>query len=62
MVATNDRRLPLLTETPEGFEVWKESMQASNQSSLELISILSESEQVNAIRLLNQLEKEFKRK
>ena len=61
-VATHDRRLTLLTETPEGFAVWKESMQAFNQSSLELTSILSESELVNAIRLLNKLEKAFKRK
>ena len=61
-VATHDRRLTLLTETPEGFAVWKESMQAFNQSSLELRSIFPESEQVNAIRLLNKLEKAFKRK
>ena len=62
VVATHDRRLTLLTETPEGFTVWKESMQAFNQSSSELISILSEHEQVNAIRLFNKLEKAFKRK
>jgi DNA-binding MarR family transcriptional regulator len=61
-VATHDRRLTLLTETPEGFTVWKESMQAFNQSSSELISILSEYEQGNSIRLLNKLEKAFKRK
>ena len=62
MVATHDRRLTLLTETPEGFAVWKDSMKAFNQSSSELISILTEHEQVNAIRLLNKLEKAFKRK
>jgi MarR family 2-MHQ and catechol resistance regulon transcriptional repressor len=61
-VATHDRRLTLLTETPEGFAVWKESRQAFNQSSSELVSILSENEQVNAIRLLNKLAKAFKRK
>ncbi len=61
-VAANDRRLTLLTETLEGFSVWEESMQAINQSSLELISILSENEQVKAIRLLKKLEKAFKRK
>jgi len=61
-VATHDRRLTLLTETPEGFAVWKESMHAFNQSSLELIPILSENEQVNAIRLLKKLEKAFKTK
>ena len=61
-VATDDRRLTLLTETPEGLAVWKESMQAFNQSSLELTSILSECEQINAVRLLNKLEKAFNRK
>ena len=61
-VATHDRRLTLLTETPEGFDVWKESMQAFYQLSSELISILSVYEQDNAIRLLNKLEKAFKRK
>ena len=61
-VATHDRRLTLLSETPEGFAVWKESMQAFNHSSSVLISILSEYEQVKAIRLLNMLEKAFKRK
>jgi len=60
-VATHDRRLTLLTETPEGFAVWKESMQAFNQSSSELISTLSEYDQVNAIKLLRKLEKAFKR-
>ena len=59
-VATHDRRLTLLTETPEGFAVWKESMQAFNQSSSELISTLSEYDQVNAIKLLKKLEKAFK--
>ena len=61
-VDTHDRRLTLLTETPEGFAVWKECMQAFNQSSSELISILSEHDQVKAIRFLKKLEKAFKRK
>ena len=61
-VATHDRRLTLLAETPEGFAVWKESMQAFNQSSSELISTLSEYHQVNAIKLLKKLERAFKRK
>ena len=62
VVATHDRRLTLLSETPEGFAVWKECMQAFKRSSSELISILSEYDQVNAIRLFNKLEKAFKRK
>ena len=61
-VAAHDRRLTLLTETSEGFAVWKESMQAFNESSSELISVLSENEQVTAIRLLNKLQNTFKRK
>ena len=60
-VDTLDRRLTLLSETPEGFAVWKESMQAFNESSSGLISVLSENEQVKAIRLLNKLLKAFKR-
>ena len=61
-VATHDRRVTLLSETPEGFAVWKESMQAFNESSSELISVLSENEKVSAIRLLNKLQNAFKRK
>ena len=61
-VATHDRRMTLLSETPEGFAVWKESVQAFNESSSELISVLSENEQVNTIRLINKLQKAFKRK
>ena len=61
-VASHDRRLTLLSETPEGFAVWQESMQAFKESSSELISILSENEQSNAIRLLKKLQKAFKRK
>jgi DNA-binding MarR family transcriptional regulator len=61
-VDTHDRRLTLLTETPKGFTVWEECMQAFNQSSSELISNLSEHEQVKAIRFLKKLEKAFKRK
>jgi DNA-binding MarR family transcriptional regulator len=61
-IDTHDRRLTLLTETAKGFSVWEECMQAFNQSSSELISILSEHEQVNAIIFLKKLEKAFKRK
>jgi DNA-binding MarR family transcriptional regulator len=61
-VATHDRRLTLLSETPEGFAIWEKSMQAFEESSSELISILSENEQLNAIRFLNTLQNAFKRK
>jgi len=60
--ATHDRRLTLLSETPEGYAVWQESMQAFNESSSELGSVLSEKEQVNAVRFLNKLQNAFKRK
>ena len=62
VVDTHDRRLTLLTETSEGFAVWEENLKAFNQSSSELISNLSEHEQVKAIRFLKKLEKAFKRK
>ena len=61
-VATHDRRLTLLSETPEGFAVWEKCMQAFKESSSELISVLSEKEQLNAIRFLNTLQSAFKRK
>jgi DNA-binding MarR family transcriptional regulator len=61
-VATHDRRLTLLSETPEGFATWEKSMQAFRESSSELISILSDNEQLNAIRFLNTLQNGFKRK
>ena len=61
-VAAHDRRMTLLSETPEGFAVWEKSMQAFKESSAELISILSENDQLNAIRFLNILQKAFKRK
>lgn len=61
-VDTHDRRLTLLSETREGHAVWKKCMQAFNESSSELISVLSENGQVNAIRFLSKLQKAFKRK
>ena len=61
-VATHDRRLTLLSETPEGFAVWEASMQAFKESSSELISALSENEQANTIRLLKKIQNAFKRK
>ena len=61
-VASHDRRLTLLTETPEGFAAWEKCMQAFKESSSELISILSENERLNAIRFLNTLQNVFKRK
>ena len=61
-VDTLDRRLTLLSETPEGFAAWEKSMQAFKESSAELISILSANERRNAIRFLNKLQNAFKRK
>ena len=62
VVAPHDRRLTLLSETSEGIAVWKECMQAFHESSSEFISILSEYEAINVIRLLKKLQKAFKRK
>jgi len=61
-VDTHDRRLTLLSETPEGFAAWEKSMQAFNKSSSELMSILSKNERLDAIRFLSTLQKAFKRK
>ena len=61
-VDTHDRRLTLLSETPEGFATWEKSMQAFRESSSELISILSENEQLNALRFLKILQNAFKQK
>jgi DNA-binding MarR family transcriptional regulator len=61
-VATHDRRLTLLSETPEGFDTWEKSMQAFRESSSELKSIISENEQLYAIKFLNTLQNAFKRK
>jgi len=61
-VASHDRRLTLLSETPEGFATWEKCMHAFKESSSELISVLSENEQRNAIRFLNTLQNAFKRK
>ena len=62
VIATHDRRLTLLSQTPEGFAIWEECIQAFHESSSELMSILSEHEAVNTIRLLNKVQKAFKKK
>ncbi len=62
VVAPQDRRLTLLSETPEGLAVWKDCMQAFNESSTEFTSLLSEGEAASIIRLLKKLQKAFKSK
>ena len=57
-----DRRLTLLSETPEGDSLWKDCMKAFNESSIEFLSMLSEDEVTKAIELLTKLQKEFKNK
>jgi DNA-binding MarR family transcriptional regulator len=59
--ASYDRRLTLLTETPEGFDAWEKCMHAFKKSSSEIMSVLSEEEQISAIRFLNKLQQAFKR-
>ena len=62
MVDPHDRRLTLLSETPEGFAIWKDCMQAFNESSSEFTALLSEYEVKNAIKLLKKVQKAFKSK
>lgn len=59
MVAPHDRRLTLLSETPEGLAIWKDCMQAFHESSTEFTSLLSEGEEASIIRLLKKLQKAF---
>ena len=61
-VAPGDRRMTLLFETPEGFAVWKDCMQAFHKSSTEIMFLLSEDEEAKAIRFLKKLQKAFKNK
>lgn len=62
VVGPHDRRLTLLSETPEGLAVWKDCMQAFHESSTEFMSLLSEGEEAGIIRLLKKLQKAFKSK
>jgi DNA-binding MarR family transcriptional regulator len=61
-IAPQDRRLTLLSETPEGLAIWENCMQAFHESSAELTSLLSEGEEAVMIRLLKKLQKAFKGK
>jgi DNA-binding MarR family transcriptional regulator len=62
VVAPHDRRLTLLSGTPEGLAVWEDCMQAIHKSSTEFMSLLSEAEEAGIIRLLKKLKKAFKSK
>lgn len=62
VVAPHDRRLTLLSETPEGLAIWKDCMQAFHESSTDFTSLLSEGEEASIIRLLKKLQKAFKSK
>ena len=55
-----DRRLTLLSETPEGLSVWKDCMQAFNKSSRELLSQMSEDELTEATKFLKKVQTSFK--
>jgi DNA-binding MarR family transcriptional regulator len=59
-VDPHDRRLTLLSETPEGAAVWKECMQAFQESSKNLTAYLSEKEAANVIKVLKKMEKSFR--
>lgn len=60
VVDPHDRRLTLLSETPEGIAVWKDCMQAFHESSTEFTALLSGGEEASIIRLLKKLQKAFK--
>jgi len=62
VVAPHDRRLTLLSETPEGVAVWKNCIQAFHESSIELTSLLPEDEAANLLRLLEKVQRAFKNK
>ena len=62
VVAPQDHRLTLLSETPEGLAVWKDCMQAFHESSTKFTSLLSEEEKAGIIRLLKKLQKAYKSK
>jgi DNA-binding MarR family transcriptional regulator len=62
LVAPQDRRLNLLSETPEGLAIWKDCIQAFHESSTDFMSILSGGEEGSIIRLLKKLKKAFESK
>ena len=57
-----DRRLTLLVETHKGLELWKCCMQDFSQSSIGLISALTDKEARTLLIMLKKLEDEFRRK
>jgi DNA-binding MarR family transcriptional regulator len=62
VIAPGDRRMTLLYETPEGVAVWKDCMQAFHESSIEMMSQLSEDEAAKAVKFLKKLQRAFKNK
>lgn len=61
-VSPGDRRLSLISETPEGAEIWKNCIKAFHESSSEFLSPLSGDEAARTIRLLKKLQRAFKNK
>ncbi|GEM_PF-444831 len=59
-VAPGDRRMTLLSETPKGVALWEDCLQAFNQVSNRLMSLLADDEVAGVTRLLKKLEKAFK--
>lgn len=59
VVSPLDRRLTLLSDTPEGLSVWKDCMKDFQKSSVEFSSVLKE-DAVKVARLLKKLENEFR--
>lgn len=59
-VAPGDRRMTLLSETPAGVALWEDCLQAFNQVSIRLMSLLGDDEVAGVTRLLKKLEKAFR--
>ena len=59
--APNDRRSTLLIETRQGSEIWQECLHKFYESGTELMSVLSEEELRNTLRLMKILERNFVR-
>lgn len=56
-VAPLDRRLTMLIETPEGAEYWQACLQKFSESSIEMVSYLSDEDSLRVLKQLKKLEK-----
>ena len=59
-IAPGDRRYTLLIETPQGLELWRECLKSFNNSSTDMLSVLSNEEILSTLKILNRLGKSLK--